>query len=140
MIKVQMPFLGGYNVNDNFDVNIYPLESSLRNIFYLTREQIHRMDTPTKKEVEQKIKDDLVDNPDDPHDEYNVPNAFNEAGNYFEPDKIQQVGDPNGDMWAGVYIDNYTNIHHPKLREDYIQYITNKPLQIKPPSVFFSDV
>ena len=45
-----------------------------------------------------------------------------------------------GDMWANTYVDDYINIHHPKLRHDYITLITGRPLQIKPPSVFFSDV
>ena len=45
-----------------------------------------------------------------------------------------------GDMWENVFVDDYINIHHPKLRYDYISALTGKPLQIKPPSVFFSDV
>ena len=45
-----------------------------------------------------------------------------------------------GDMWANTYVDDYINIHHPKLRHDYVTLITGRPLQIKPPSVFFSDV
>lgn len=45
-----------------------------------------------------------------------------------------------GDMWANVYIDNYTNIHHPKLRYHIIDGMSSRPLAIKPPSVFFSDV
>ena len=45
-----------------------------------------------------------------------------------------------GDMWANVYVDDYINIHHPKIRFDYISALASRPLQIKPPSVFFSDV
>ena len=45
-----------------------------------------------------------------------------------------------GNMWANVYIDNYTNIYHPKLRYHVIDSLKKQPLSIKPPSVFFSDV
>ena len=45
-----------------------------------------------------------------------------------------------GDMWENVYVDDYINIHHPKLRPHFIDLISQKPLQIKSPSVFFSDV
>ena len=44
------------------------------------------------------------------------------------------------EYFANTYIDDYTNIHHPKLRLDYVQAIKAQPLQIKPPSVFFSDI
>ena len=45
-----------------------------------------------------------------------------------------------GDMWANTYVNDYINIHHPRIRIDYVTALTGKPLQIKPPSVFFSDV
>ena len=45
-----------------------------------------------------------------------------------------------GSMWNNVYVDNYTNIHHPKLRYHLIDLMSKQPLAIKPPSVFFSDV
>ena len=44
-------------------------------------------------------------------------------------------------MWDNTYVKDYINIHHPKLLPDYyIQAMKQQPLQIKPPSVFFSDV
>ena len=44
-------------------------------------------------------------------------------------------------MWDNTYVKDYLNIHHPKLLPDYyIQALKQQPLQIKPPSVFFSDV
>ena len=45
-----------------------------------------------------------------------------------------------GDMWANTYVNDYINIHHPKIRMDYVTALTGRPLQIKQPSVFFSDV
>ena len=44
------------------------------------------------------------------------------------------------DYWANTYVQDYINIDHPKLRPCYIQALSNSPLSIKPPSVFFSDV
>ena len=52
-------------------------------------------------------------------------------------------GDYHGEsgMWDNTYVKDYLNIHHPKLLPDYyIQALKQQPLQIKPPSVFFSDV
>ena len=46
----------------------------------------------------------------------------------------------DGDYWANTYVQDYINIDHPKLRPCYIQALSNSPLSIKPPSVFFSDV
>ena len=43
-------------------------------------------------------------------------------------------------MWDNVYVKDFININHPKLRSHYIHALTSKPLQIKEPSVFFSDV
>ena len=43
------------------------------------------------------------------------------------------------DYFGNMYVD-FMNIHHPKLRVDYIQALSSQPLNIKPPSVFFSDV
>ena len=48
--------------------------------------------------------------------------------------------EPSRDMWKNIFVDDYIHIHHPKVRSDYIYALTGKPLQIKPPSVFFSDV
>ena len=53
------------------------------------------------------------------------------------------VGDYHGEsgMWDNTYVKDYINIHHPKLLPDYyIQALKQQPLQIKPPSVFFSDI
>ena len=59
---------------------------------------------------------------------------------YWDPESLHEyeVPDPEADMWANVYIDNYTHIHHPKLRPHLIDIITKQPLNIKEPSVFFS--
>ena len=46
----------------------------------------------------------------------------------------------DSDPWDNVYVKDYINIHHPKLRPCLISALNGKPLQIKPPSVFFSDV
>ena len=43
-------------------------------------------------------------------------------------------------MWTKTFVNDYINIDHPKRRVHLIDAIANKPLQIKPPSVFFSDV
>ena len=43
-------------------------------------------------------------------------------------------------MWNKTFVNDYINIDHPKRRVHLIDAIANKPLQIKPPSVFFSDV
>ena len=43
-------------------------------------------------------------------------------------------------MWANVFVDDYIHIHHPKIRHDYVSALAGRGLQIKPPSVFFSDV
>ena len=48
--------------------------------------------------------------------------------------------DPNADMWANTYVKDYINIHHSKLRPCYVSALSSRPLEIKPPSVFFSDV
>ena len=42
--------------------------------------------------------------------------------------------------WDNVYVKDYINIAHPKLRTCYVSAMSKNPLQIKPPSVFFSDV
>ena len=57
-----------------------------------------------------------------------------------EPYLLEYEELQGGDMWANTYVDDYINIHHSKIRHDYISLITGRPLQIKPPSVFFSDV
>ena len=72
--------------------------------------------------------------------------ALVESGEFGEDDVAPEILDViqeekvGGDMWANVFVNDYINIHHPKLRYDYISAMTGKPLQIKPPSVFFSDV
>ena len=43
-------------------------------------------------------------------------------------------------MWTKTFVNDYINIDHPKRRVHLIDAIANKPLQTKPPSVFFSDV
>lgn len=43
-------------------------------------------------------------------------------------------------MWNKTFVNDYINIEHPKRRVHLIDAISSKPLQIKPPSVFFSDV
>ena len=62
----------------------------------------------------------------------------------YDNDDVQPIYEVDervgGDMWANVFVDDYINIHHPKLRYDYISALASKPLQIKQPSVFFSDV
>ena len=50
-----------------------------------------------------------------------------------------ETGGSSG-MWDNVYVDDFINIHHPKLRGHYIDSLTGRPVQIKPPSVFFSDM
>ena len=37
-----------------------------------------------------------------------------------------------------TYVKDYLNIHHPSIRVDLTSSLTNQPLQIKPPPVFFS--
>ena len=44
------------------------------------------------------------------------------------------------DYWSNVYVKDFINIDHPKLRPCYVSAMSRNPLQIKPPSVFFSDV
>ena len=44
------------------------------------------------------------------------------------------------EYFNNTIVQDYINIHHPKLRLDYVQAIKAQPLQIKPPSVFFSDI
>ena len=44
------------------------------------------------------------------------------------------------DYWANTYVQDYVNIEHPKERMCYVSALSSTPLQIKPPSVFFSDV
>lgn len=74
-------------------------------------------------------------------------NDFSDAVEYDSDDEIdgedillsyEQAS--GSDMWANTYVDDYINIHHPKIRHDYVSALTGKPLQIKPPSVFFSDL
>ena len=43
------------------------------------------------------------------------------------------------DYWDNLAVD-YINISHPKNRPCYVSAMSSHPLQIKPPSVFFSDV
>ena len=50
-----------------------------------------------------------------------------------------EVGGSSG-MWDNVYVKDFININHPKLRSHYISALTSKPVQIAEPSVFFSDV
>ena len=42
--------------------------------------------------------------------------------------------------WDNTYVKDYINIHHPKLRPNFVQALANIPLRIKEPSVFFSDL
>lgn len=84
---------------------------------------------------------------DDEQEEKDVEyEALIESGDFGEDDVAPEILDVmqeepvGGDMWANVFVDDYIHIHHPKLRYDYITAMTGKPLQIKPPSVFFSDV
>jgi hypothetical protein len=58
---------------------------------------------------------------------------------YDEPDQYEaDVEVP--DYWANTYVKDYINISHPKIRPCYVSAMSSQPLQIKPPSVFFSDV
>ena len=50
-----------------------------------------------------------------------------------------EVGGSSG-MWDNVYVKDFININHPKLRSHYISALTSKPVQIAEPSVFFSDI
>ena len=44
------------------------------------------------------------------------------------------------DYWQNMYVNDFINIHHPKLRIDHIQALSSQPLHIKEPSTFFSDI
>ena len=47
---------------------------------------------------------------------------------------------PSSGMWDNVYVKDFININHPKLRSHYISALATRPVQIAEPSVFFSDV
>ena len=69
---------------------------------------------------------------------------FDDAVEYDSDDSAPEILDVDeinqNSMWDNVYVNDYIHIQHPKIRYDYINALAGKPLQIKPPSVFFSDV
>ena len=97
-----------------------------------------RKEDEEKSGIEVKV-DDYDDDASDLDNEY--VDAIDADKDGVGPD-LRYVDDEwqEGDMWANTYVDDYINIHHPKLRPEYITLITGRPLQIKPPSVFFSDL
>ena len=87
-------------------------------------------------------------------DEQNAINAFRyltdqtrrrggDVGRVFVPYHIDMGNHrevDEQDYWANTYVQDYINIEHPKERLCYVSALSSAPLQIKPPSVFFSDV
>ena len=96
-------------------------------------------DDENDQKAEQLIDEDLLVDPDKAIAELAEPEVLKLYGDRallaFGGEQYQ-----GGSMWNNVYVDNYTNIHHPKLRYHLIDLMSKQPLAIKPPSVFFSDV
>ena len=44
------------------------------------------------------------------------------------------------DYWANCYVKDFINIQHPKLRNCHVSALSTRQVDIKPPSVFFSDI
>ena len=71
----------------------------------------------------------------------NVPNEYDDE----EDHKLVYINNEKEEIhrqkyFAHTYVNDYINIHHPKERICYVSALSSKPLSIKPPSVFFSDV
>ena len=64
-----------------------------------------------------------------------LPSTFYE----YNPEEDQE-DEVIPDYWANTYVADYINISHPKIRPCYVSALSRTPLQIKPASVFFSDV
>ena len=99
------------------------------------------------------IDDDGMERKENENDEYDdfdvsAPPLDSDTESVVEDDELKHAESfgyedeeyVGGDMWANMYVKDFINIHHPKNRVHAIDNITRRPLHIKPPSVFFSDV
>ena len=55
---------------------------------------------------------------------------------YYE---VEDIRDDTG-YWDNVYVKDFINIQHPKLRNCHVSALSTRQVDIKPPSVFFSDI